>query len=133
MITTITILASLAAQTAEAPTAHEPAEQPVLTVELIPLPLEQQTALRCSVAIAIATERQRSGGDVPADWPDLLENNRGQEFFVRSLAKLMDDTGLPRDGLAAYGRKEAEAFKAEPEALEAIMPACLALLEASGL
>ena len=105
---------------------------PVITMELVDLPIDQQAALRCGVAIAIATEQQRAGRAANPEWPDLLANERGREFFVRSMAKLMDDTGIAREGLALRGRKEAEELR-DPEALEAVMPACLMMLDASGL
>lgn len=94
------------------------------------LPIEQQTALRCSVAMALATEMQRSGRAVGKDWPDLGE--RGQEFFVRTIAQLMDETGISREAIAVRGRKEAEEL-VQPGRLDTVMPPCLLLLEASGL
>ncbi|UVI39599.1 hypothetical protein [Qipengyuania spongiae] len=97
------------------------------------LPIEQQTALRCATAIAIATERQRTGTAGNEDWPDLLENQRGREFFVRSFARLIDDTGLSREELALRGRAEAEALAADNAMLDAVMPPCLLMMRASGL
>ena len=97
------------------------------------LPIEQQTALRCATAIAIATERQRAGTAGDEDWPDLLEKQRGREFFVRSFASLIDDTGLSREELALRGRAEAENLSADPATFDAVMPACLLMLRASGL
>lgn len=108
------------------------AAAPAITMELVDLPIDQQAALRCAVAVAIATEQQRSGTAAQAGWPDLLANERGREFFVRSLAKLMDDTGIAREGLALRGRKEAEKLR-DPAALEAVLPACFLMLDASGL
>ena len=110
------------------------AAQPAMPVEpettLVPLPIAQAAALRCSVAIALAAERQRLGQAAGKDWPDLT--GRGREFFVRSLARLMDDTGMGREQLMLYARPEVEAL-GEPGALEAVMPGCLLMLEASGL
>ena len=108
------------------------AEPPAIAMKLVDLPIEQQAALRCAVAIAIATESQRAGDATGKDWPDLSENNRGREFFVRSMAQLMDDTGIGREGIAPRGRKEAQALLEEGQ-LDAIMPACLLMLDASGL
>ena len=98
---------------------------------LLDLPIEQQTALRCGVAVAIATEAQRAGNADGKDWPDLLENERGREYFVRTMAKLMDDTGIAREGIALRGRKEAEKL-AQDGQLDAVMPACLLMMQASG-
>lgn len=131
----IPVIASLIfASTASAQdnTPADRAEPPAIAMELTDLPIEQQTALRCAVAIAIATESQRAGDAQGKDWPDLAENNRGREFFVRSIAKLMDDTGIDREGIALRGRKEAQALLEEGQ-LDAVMPACLLMLDASGL
>ena len=93
------------------------------------LTMQQQTALRCSVAIAMGAERQRAGGG-EADWPDLTE--RGREFFVRSLAQLMDDTGMSREALMQAAAGEAAEMK-DGKTLQQVMPACLLMLNASGL
>ena len=108
------------------------ASEPAPTMEVVDLPIEQQTALRCGVAIAIATEAQRARNAEGRDWPDLVEGNRGREFFVRSMARLMDDTGMAREDIALRGRKEAEHL-AQDGNLDAVMPACLLMMEASGL
>ena len=116
------ILASLLAAQASMPLEERS--------DLVPLPVAQQTALRCSVAIAVAAEQQRAGTAANDSWPELTE--RGREFFVRSMAQLMDDTGMTREQLALYARPEVEALK-DPQRLEQVMPACLLMLEASGL
>ena len=91
--------------------------------------MQQQTAMRCSVAIAMAAERQKAGkGD--AAWPDLSQ--RGREFFVRSLARLMDETGISREALMQAATQEAADLQ-EGKNLEQVMPACLLMLNASGL
>jgi len=95
-----------------------------------PMSIAQQSALRCSVAIAMAAEQQRAGQASGKDWPDLTI--RGREFFVRSLAKLMDEAQLTRPMLSAHAQREA-ALLEEPGRLADVMPACLLLLEASGL
>ena len=93
------------------------------------LTMQQQTALRCSIAIAMGAERQRAGKGDPA-WPDFTE--RGREFFVRSLAQLMDDTGMSREALMQAAAGEAADLK-DGENLQQVMPACLLMLDASGL
>ena len=132
-VLTIAAVASLTgvaqAQTAATPQQSMPLED---SSDLAPLPIAQQTALRCGVAIAVATEMQRAGAAEDRGWPNLLENNRGREFFVRSMAKLMDDTGLPRESIALYSQREAERLRDE-ESLDDVMPACLLMLDASGL
>lgn len=128
----ILILAMLMAAQADAPLAPTEPDTQILEQErtLVPLPIEQQTALRCSVAIAMAAEQQRMGQAADKGWPDLTA--RGREFFVRSLAKLMEDTGMSRERLMLYARPEVETL-AEPGALAAVMPSCLLMLDASGL
>ena len=113
-------LAAIAMQAA-APQAAPPA--------LPALSMEQQTALRCSVGIAMAAERQRAGQGDP-DWPDLAD--RGREFFVRSLAQLMDDTGMSREALMQAAAPQLADLQ-EGERLQQVMPACLLMLNASGL
>lgn len=109
--------------------AAQPAA-PAITMTPVPLDIRQQTALRCSVAIAMGAEQQRMGKPEDSSWPDLT--TRGREYFVRSLAQLMDETGATREGIALYARPEVEALK-QPGRLTEIMPACLAMLDASGL
>ena len=107
------------------PAAAQPDPAPPRPV----LNLQQQTALRCSVALALGAERDRAG-TADVSWPDLRV--RGREFFVRALAQLMDETGATREGLLAFVAPEAAALR-EPGRLEAAMPACLLLLDASGV
>ena len=57
---------------------------------------------------------------------------RGKEFFVRSMARVMDDAGLSRDQVAMMVNTHAQALVAE-DAVDEAMPACLLLLDASGL
>lgn len=95
-----------------------------------PLTIEQQSALRCSVAVAMGAEQQRAGRASGKDWPDLTV--RGREFFVRSLAHLMDEAKLTRPMLTAHVQRETEALT-QPGRLDEVMPPCLLLLEASGL
>ncbi len=109
-----------------------PSVPPAITMELVDLPIARQAALRCAAAIAIATEMQRAGNAAGKDWPDLLADSRGREFFVRSVAGLMDETGLTREAIALRGRKEALELQ-QPGRLDEVMPACLLMLDASGL
>lgn len=110
--------------------AAQSAVPPAVSAEPTPLPIAQQSALRCSIAIAMAAEQQRAGQAADAGWPDLTA--RGREFFVRSMAKLMDEAKLTRPALTIHARTEVEALK-QPGRLREVMPACLLLLDASGL
>lgn len=93
------------------------------------LSLEQRTALRCSAAFAIVSAVQEKGG--AKEYPPL--GGRGQEFFVRSSARVMDEAQLDRAGITAVMQFEAEDLANTPGRLDAIMPACLSLLDASGV
>lgn len=121
MLPTLAPLALIAAQAA-APAP--PAALPALT-------LEQSSALKCGVGFAMA-ERIKSGdGQVSAPSPRLRA--RGREFFVRSAARIMDETGANRDAIAALVSAQSAELRAKPEQIDAIMPACLLLLDASGI
>ncbi|MEL7729193.1 hypothetical protein AAG612_06630 [Citromicrobium bathyomarinum] len=98
--------------------------------EAMPLPADQQGALRCSAAFALIAERQRQGEEAALAYPPLGE--RGREFFVQSGAWLMDEAGLDRQAIELRIRKQANAILAEGS-LDEIMPPCLLMLEASGI
>lgn len=98
--------------------------------EQLRLTLQQQTALRCSAAFAIATDAQARGGPGADGYPPLAE--RGREFFVRSAAQLMDERNLTREQIADLIQERAQALWDE-NAIESSMPGCLLLLDASGL
>ncbi|MEM6858724.1 MAG: hypothetical protein AAF559_12725 [Pseudomonadota bacterium] len=90
---------------------------------------EDRAALRCSAAFALAGARSPGTGGSD-DVADLQE--RGREFFVQSLAKIMDERALDRAVIEQAVRAEAEALRKNQE-LDAVMPACLLMLQASGL
>lgn len=95
-----------------------------------PLTMEQSTALRCSAAFALVAHGQANGNTDALKYPALGE--RGREYMVRSSARIMDDTGMTRDQVAAALSAEAQKLWDE-ELLAKVMPPCLALLDASGL
>ncbi|MGB7406970.1 MAG: hypothetical protein WA908_00550 [Pontixanthobacter sp.] len=94
------------------------------------LTLEQQTGLRCAAAFAIVAQGQGIGNADALTYPPLAE--RGREFFVRYSAQMIDQTDLTREQIASLLRDEAQNLWDRQE-IEPIMPACLTLLEASGL
>lgn len=115
----------LALQTAAAPApVPAPAPAPALS-------LEQQSGVRCAAAFALVAQAQATGDAAALAYPALGE--RGREFFVRTAARLIDETGLDRDGVARLLSAEAGRLAQEEGALERTMPPCLMLLEASGL
>lgn len=92
------------------------------------LMLEHRAMLRCSAAFAlVAAEQQRAPGGVTA-FPPL--GQRGREYFVRAVAQVMDDTGLPRQDVVAELEREARDLSADGR-LDQVMPACLLALDAS--
>lgn len=95
--------------------------------------LQQKTGLRCSVALALVADRQRAGetpGNADGAYPDT--GPRAREFFVRNLAGLMEDERYTREWIVLAIEREREEL-AQPGALDAVMPTCLMLLDASGL
>ena len=100
--------------------------------DLPDLSLEQRTNLRCAVAFGLIAKGQEEGDPRAAAYPPMGE--RGREFFVRTMAQLMDDEGLSREGVNKLAFHETLALaKESPEAREKMMPSCLMLLDASGL
>jgi hypothetical protein len=120
----IRFLLPVAALAVFAPAAH--AQQPAAPE----LTIQQKTALRCSTAFALVAEGQARGDPAVAEYPPLGE--RGREFFVRSSAQIMDETGMSREAVAGLLSAEIAALN-EPGALDGVMPPCLLLLDASGL
>lgn len=120
---------SLALLILAAPAAAQPIPGPATK----PISLESRTALRCSAAFALVADGQARADMDALAYPALGE--RGREFFVRTSAKIMDDTGMDRDAVAAALMAEAQGlwrgggFSGE---IDQIMPACLLMLEASG-
>ena len=125
--------AMLAAQSAPQP-APQPAPPPEPAAEPAPLSLESRTALRCSAAFAIVADGQARGNKDALVWPALGE--RGREFFVRTSARVMDDTGMDRAAVANELQTQAQELWESGGLggkIGQVMPACLLLLEASGV
>ena len=93
--------------------------------QLPPLSLEHRMLLRCSAAFSLVAFAQASGNERGDRYPDMRED--GREFFVRASARVMDETGLDRTGVAAALEAEARDIAARGT-LNEIMPACLPLL-----
>ncbi|MEM8725678.1 MAG: hypothetical protein AAGE86_09175 [Pseudomonadota bacterium] len=120
MIVRSLVAVLLAAQT-------PPAETPNETVQLTQ---QSKAAIRCSAAFAMVAYGQENGNAAAQKWPDL--GTRGREFFVVALAQLMDDTGLDREGVSRLVSAEAQRLWDSGE-VDQVMPACLLMLEASGV
>lgn len=123
MISSMLAFAALAIQAQAAdPEANAP-EMPQLSISA-------QAALRCSAAFALVSYGQERGDPASMQWPQV--DPEGREFFVQSIARIMDETGIDRDQAATLAEIEAKRLLDSSD-LEAIMPSCLALLEASGI
>ncbi|MBS0475184.1 MAG: hypothetical protein JSR28_08545 [Proteobacteria bacterium] len=107
---------------------------PVSAQPVPPLPtldLEQETTVRCAAAFAIVSSEQGKGSGIAAQWPAL--GTRGREFFVRTGAQLMDETGATRPQVQALFARAAGELRADPQALsaklEGLRAPCLSLLD----
>lgn len=103
------------------------ATDPAAPVELT---LQQQTSLRCSAAFALVQRDRNTEAATHPDYPEM--DVRGKEFFVRSGAQIMDETGINRGQFEDLVYAEIDIL-AEPGKLAEVMPGCLLLLEASGI
>ncbi len=123
------VLAAALASAALAAQTPAPAPLPRLT-------LAHQTALRCSTAFAVVAADQAKGLPYAAAYPPL--GQRGREFFVRTTAKLIDDTGATRAQVTELARRSLADFQAglarapsRAAALDAVMRPCLSILDSA--
>lgn len=114
-----------AASHAQAPDARAAtaAATPVLS-------LDQRTMLRCSAAFAIVARQQAEGKAEAKRYPPM--DPRGKEFFIRASGQVIEETNMTHEQIAAALRTEAQGLAAAGR-LDAVMPACLLSLDASGL
>lgn len=129
------MLALKGAPSDPAPQADAPAASganAVVTIDA--LPLEHAAAARCAVAFATVSRWQKAGDARGSDYPD-IEAAGGREFFVRVMAKVMEDTGLGREDIIALSTRAADDNEGEggAERVKAIMPACNLMKTAAGL
>ncbi|MEE4205881.1 MAG: hypothetical protein V2I39_06310 [Erythrobacter sp.] len=106
--------------------------QDAAPVALEALELEQAAALRCAVGFALVSGWQKDGDERGADFP-AVEVPGAREFFVRTMARLMDERGLDRAGVLDLVALQQARFDARPGTLGEIMPACLLMQRAAGL
>lgn len=106
-------------------------DTPLVTAEILPLPADQAVTLRCATVIAVVAAKQQAGDPEALAHPPLAE--RGQEYFVQTMAKLAEDTGLTRTGLRLHLVQEAGMLQARPELIDQSLPGCLDAMNASGI
>jgi hypothetical protein len=128
MHTALLAAAALALQPAPVP----PETNASATLDM--LPLEHAAAARCAVVFATVSRWQKAGDARGSDYPD-IEAAGGREFFVRVMAKVMEDTGLGREDIIALSTSAADENEGEggAERIKAMMPACNLMKTAAGL
>ena len=110
-----------------------PAPPPVVIEDLSQLPVQEAAAPRCGVVFAVIEGQQAGGSERAKQWPDLAKNN-GREFFVRAMAKLMDDRGLNRATIAQLVAREREKLAADDyKTAYQLMEPCLLMKQSAGL
>ncbi|MFM5908659.1 MAG: hypothetical protein ACKOPO_13915 [Novosphingobium sp.] len=115
-----------------------PAAQAQQGTQMAPLPslsLMQETALRCSAAFGLVAHDQSRGAPGSANYPAL--GKRGREYFVRTTARLMDETGATRDQVQVLLRQRVDALQKgaiesrnPAEFVSRTIKACMPLLDA---
>jgi len=102
--------------------------------ESISLTAENNALITCSAAFAIDSvptlEGQNRLGYSEEDLSDMVKQRR--EFFVRSLVKIMDETGMSRDQVSEKVRSTVSRI-VDQGTIATILPACSQILEASVL
>lgn len=128
------LAALIALQAAPAAPSDESAEASRPELEsFAELPIEEAAAPRCGVAFALVSKWQKAGDARGANWPD-MEAEGGREFFVRSMAKLMETRELSRGSITPLVKREVAMLEAEgDDRVEAMMPACLLMKQSAGL
>lgn len=120
MIKLITVAALMAASFQTPPAKRD---EPQLSQE-------HTAMLRCSAAFALVSYGQANGDEAAKAWPAI--DPRGREFFVRSLAKIIDDTGMTRDQVSQLAEAQAQRLL-DADLLDSVMLGCLLMLDASGV
>jgi len=137
MITSLPLFLALALQSAPMDSQPPPdaaAAAPMPFTSLDELPIEQAAAPRCAFAFALVSHWQKADDPRGAGFAD-MEAEGGREFFVRTMAGLMDATGMNRDHVATLTITEVSKLDnpAGEQRIAAMMPACLLLKQSAGL
>jgi hypothetical protein len=113
--------------------ASEPEAPPVVLEDFAQLPIEEATGPRCGVVFAIVEGQQSVGESRATQWPDLAKTN-GREFFVRAMAKLMDDRKIGREQVARLVERERATLSQDDfKAAYELMEPCLLMKQSVGL
>ena len=106
------------------PITMTPAAVPELTGE-------ERYAFDCAVTVGLLAKDQRDGVVGADHWPVVGEKER--EYFVRYAAQLMDRYAIGRLQMAELVSEATSRLVPLRDQREEALPACLALIEASGL
>ncbi|MHA7820993.1 MAG: hypothetical protein ACX930_15205 [Erythrobacter sp.] len=127
---TIAFIAAFAAPLALQAATAAPSDKPATFSDL---PVAEATAPRCGIAFASVEGWQEAGDPRGEEWP-VIADLGAREFFVVAMARLIDMRGLTREDIMRLVEAEVAAHDADGgAAIVAMMPACLALLETSGI
>lgn len=130
---TISLLTALALPLALQAVSPPPSAAPAKPTSFADLPIEQATGPRCGFAFAIVQGWQEAADPRGGNWPN-MEEAQAREFFLTAIVRLIDDYDLQRGDVTQMVESETATHQADNFArIEAMMPACLALLEASGV
>ncbi len=126
------IIAPFALQAA--PATNPQSSAPVAFASLDELPIQESTAPRCGVAFALVSQWQKDGDPRGTEYPN-METEGGREFFVRSVANLMEGRELSRKAVSDLLAREFAILDSNDgaERVEAMMPACLLMKQSAGL
>lgn len=123
MLSFLSALVLLAAQTASTAPVEQASSPPALSAP-------QAAALRCGVVFAMGAKMQAEGKPAAAGWPPL--GTKGREYFVRTAARIMEETGADRAAIQALAAAQLASLK-DDAAVAGAVPGCLVLLDAAGL
>lgn len=121
MFTSLITLAALGLQ-ATSPVPSDSGQEDVK------LSIPAQAGLRCSAAFALVSYGQENGNEASLQWPTI--DPKGREYFVQTIARIMDETGIDRNQAASLVEAEAERLLDANE-IDSVMPSCLALLDST--
>ena len=110
--------------------SYQPAPARLAQTETAQMTQEHSALLRCSAAFALVSYGQANGDEASMAWPPI--DPEGREFFVRALAKIIDETGMTREQVSQLAEAEAQRLIDE-NLLDSVMPGCLLMLDASGV
>lgn len=122
-----------AAALALAVQSAKPAPSPVVFTDLSQIPVEEAAAPRCGIVFAFVDGAQKVGDPRAKDWPK-IEKTNGKEFFVRAMAKLMEDRNLTRDQISVIVSNEINRLAADDFVIvNQLKQPCMMMKKAAGL